>query len=493
MSDGDPFDEDLEREVAEALGDSNIEELEDLTDPTAGGGRSATTKLRQGHIQQLSGDMVLIDLGGKSPGMMPFGEFDKDETPTVGMPVEVLIERFDEREGLFICSKRKAAIESAWLSMEPGAVVEGVVTGMNKGGLEVDVKGIRAFMPASQVDVYHVHDISVFLQQTVRADVTQVDRSDENVVISRRKLLEREKAAARETLLSELAEGQVRQGVVRNVTDYGAFVDLGGIDGLLHISDMSWARVQNAGEVVQVGQTLEVKVLKVDAKKERVSLGLKQIMTNPWEGVEDRYRRGQRLTGRVTRLADFGAFVEVEPGLEGLVPIGEMSWGQRVRHPSDLVSEGQVIEAEVLSVDPEKHRMSLGIRQVQDNPWDGVATRYPPDTIVTGKITRLVDFGAFVEVESGVEGLVHISELADHHVNRVSDVVRPDQEIRLRVMSVDVGAQRMALSIKSAERMAPADQPDDRGEQARSDKGKKRKRPRRGGLDTGNDGWLNIS
>jgi len=492
MSGAEPFDEDLEREVAEALGDRSIEELEDLADPTeAGRNRASAAGVRQGRVQQASGDVVLIDLGGKSPGMLPVNEFKPEGVPAEGTIIDVVIERFDEREGLFILSKRKAEVEAAWASLQPGATVEGLVTGMNKGGLEVEIKGVRAFMPASQVDVYHVHDISIFLQQTIRAEVTQVDRSDNNVVISRRKLLEREQAAAREQLLGEIAEGQVRQGVVRNVTEYGAFVDLGGLDGLLHISDMSWGRVKDAGEIVQVGQTIEVKVLKIEPEKERISLGLKQIMANPWDGVEQRYRAGQKLTGRVTRLMDFGAFVEVEPGLEGLVPIGEMSWGRRVRHPSEIVQEGSMVEVAVLQIDADKHRMSLGIRQVQENPWDGVASRYPPESIVTGRVTRLADFGAFVEIEAGIEGLVHISEMADRRINRVSEVVQPDQEIQVRVLSVDPESQRMSLSLKSAV-AGPADGEGEKSEDEKS-KQRKRKRPRRGGLETGNDAWLSLS
>jgi len=494
MSGSDLFDEDLEREVAEALGDTSIEELEDLADPTAGGkARAGAAGVRQGRVQQLSGDMVLIDLGGKSPGMMHYSEFDKDEVPKEGMPVQVVIERFDEREGLFIVSKRKAALESAWAGMEPGAVVEGRVIGMNKGGLEVEVKGIRCFMPASQVDVYHVHDISVFLQQEVRAEVTQVDRGDNNVVISRRKLVEQEKAAAHDRLMSELVEGEIREGVVRNITEYGAFVDLGGVDGLLHISDMSWSRVKEAGEVVEVGQTIEVKVLKIDREKGRVSLGLKQIKDNPWTGVENRYSQGQRLTGRVTRLAAFGAFVEVEPGLEGLVPISEMSWIRRIRHPSEVVQEGSVVEVEVLQVDPKKRRMSLGMRQVEENPWDGSALRYTPDSIVAGTVTRVVDFGAFVEVEPGIEGLVHISEMAEGRVNRATDVVRDGQEVQVRVLSIDPDNQRLSLSLKAA--AGVSEQAAASGSEGTPDKAAKkpkRKRPRRGGLETGKDGWLNL-
>ncbi len=496
MSGSDTFDEELEREIAEALGDKTLDELEDLALADATGrARPSSASLRQGRIQQISGDVALVDLGGKSPGLLPLNEFDDDETPRVGMVVDVFIERFDDRDGLFVLSKRKAELESTWAAMEPGAEVEGVVTGMNKGGLEVDIKGIRAFLPASQVDLYHVHDISVFLQQTIRADVIQADRNDNNVVLSRRKLLEREQAAARERLMGELAEGQVRQGVVRNVTEYGAFVDLGGADGLLHISDMSWSRVKDASQVVEVGQTVEVKVLKIDREKDRISLGLKQIAANPWDGVDRRYASGQKLTGRVTRLADFGAFVEIEPGLEGLVPISEMSWVKRIRHPSEVVQEGAVIEVTVLQVDAQKRRMSLGLRQMEENPWNGASLRYPPDSTVTGKVTRLADFGAFVEVEPGIEGLIHISELADRRVNRPSDVVQPNQEIQVRVLSVDPDNQRLSLSLKAVTAAPAAVQAADAeaAEKAQSDKQRKRKRPRRGGLETGNDAWLNLS
>ncbi len=495
MSDGELFDEDLEKEVAEALGDSNLEELEDLS-MAAERGQSINAGLRQGRVQQISGDMVLVDLGGKSPGMLPASEFGKDPSalPAPGTLIQVVIERFDEREQLFLLSKKKAEVEAAWEALKPGAEVEGIVTGMNKGGLEVEVMGIRAFMPASQVDIGHVPDISVFLQQPVEAVVMQVDRGDNNVVISRRKRLERDKAQAKEQLLAEIEEGQVRQGVVRNITDYGAFVDLGGLDGLLHISDMSWGRLKDAKEAVEVGQSIEVKVLKVDPKKERISLGLKQIMTNPWTDVDKKYEIGQRITGRVTRLADFGAFVEVEPGLEGLIPISEMSWSQRIRHPSDILKEGQMVEVEILQIDPEKRRMSLGMRQIQGNPWEGAASRYPPESVVQGKVTRLVDFGAFVEVEEGIEGLIHISELADRRVNRVSEIVETGQEVEARVLSIDPDNQRLSLSLKAVQEGAAEQEiAGAEAEAAKQQSKKKRKRPRRGGLDTGNDAWMTLS
>ncbi len=468
----------------------SIDEIESLAEPGAvGKDRPASAALRKARIDHVAGDVVFVDLGGKSPGMLSINEFDKGESVAPGTLIDIFIERFDERDGLFIVSKRKAQLENLWASLKPGAVVEGRVTGMNKGGLEVDIQGIRAFMPASQVDVAHVHDISIFLQQTIRAVVTQVDRADENVVISRRKQIEKERAVARDQLMTELAEGQIRSGTVRSITPYGAFVDLGGVDGLLHISDMSWSRVKDAKEVVQPGQQIEVKVLKIDREKDRISLGLKQILANPWTGVADRYQAGQQIKGRVTRLAEFGAFVEVEPGLEGLVPISEMSWVKRVRHPSEVVQEGSIIDAVVLQVDPEKRRMSLGMRQVQENPWTGAALRFAPEQVVTGKVTRLTDFGAFIEVEPGIEGLVHISQLADHHVKRVADVVQPGQEVQARVLSIDVEGQRLSLSLKGAK----ADQPKEAEATPTPDKdakAKKRKRPLRGGLDSGNGGWL---
>lgn len=490
MSGSDSFDDELQREVEEALGGMSIDEIESLAEPGAvGKDRPASAALRKARIDHVAGDVVFVDLGGKSPGMLSINEFDKGESVAPGTLIDIFIERFDERDGLFIVSKRKAQIENLWASLKPGAVVEGRVTGMNKGGLEVDIQGIRAFMPASQVDVAHVHDISIFLQQTIRAVVTQVDRADENVVISRRKQIEKERAVARDQLMTELAEGQIRSGTVRSITPYGAFVDLGGVDGLLHISDMSWSRVKDAKEVVQPGQQIEVKVLKIDREKDRISLGLKQILANPWTAVADRYQAGQQIKGRVTRLAEFGAFVEVEPGLEGLVPISEMSWVKRVRHPSEVVQEGSIIDAVVLQVDPEKRRMSLGMRQVQENPWTGAALRFAPEQVVTGKVTRLTDFGAFIEVEPGIEGLVHISQLADHHVKRVADVVQPGQEVQARVLSIDVEGQRLSLSLKGAK----ADQPKEAEATPTSDKdakAKKRKRPLRGGLDSGNGGWL---
>src|SRR6185312_9401741 len=331
----------------------------------------------------------------------------------------------------------------------------GTVTGMNKGGLELDVKGMRAFMPAGQVDLYFQKDISTFLGQRIPAEVMQFDRNAKNLVLSRRALLERQKEEARQKLMSEIAEGQTRRGIVRNVTDFGAFVDLGGVDGLLHVSEMSHRRGRHPSEFVKVGDLVDVKIIKLDKETGKLSLSLKSAMPDPWANIESRYPVGTSLTGRVTKIEPFGAFIEVEEGLEGLLPVSEISW-QRIRHPSDVVKVGDTIKLVVISLDPGHNRMSFSLKQAGPNPWATAKEKYPLDSVVTGNVTRLVDFGAFVELEPGLEGLVHISELGGHRVKTVGDVVKAGQEIKARVMEVDPNARRISLSIRRATETAPA-------------------------------------
>jgi small subunit ribosomal protein S1 len=428
-------------------------------------------------------DEVFVDFGGKSQGIATFSQFEAE--PKVGDELDFFVERYDPREGLMILTRKGAAQSHVtWETLEVGQVVEGMVTAVNKGGLELNVKGMRAFMPAGQIDLYFTKDISTYINQKLTAEVMQFDAHAKNLVLSRRNLLEREKEEAKVKLMEELDEGQVRRGTVRNVMDFGAFIDLGGADGLLHVSEMSHRRGIKPGEFVKVGDIVDVKIIKFDRATGKMSLSLKQMMADPWVGAENKYAVGTRVTGRVSKVESFGAFIEVEEGIEGLLPVSEMSW-QRVKHPSDVVKVGDTIRLVVISLDPLNKKLSFSLKQAGPDPWKNVGERYATDMTVTGHVTRIVDFGAFVELEPGLEGLVHISEMADHRVKSAGDVVKPGDEVKVRVLEVDEKSRRVSLSLK---RVIDAPAPATPGQSASAGPDqsakKKKKRPElKGGLD----------
>ena len=490
----------LEQEVDAALAGVSLDDLYGFDKPAAegdgataaaGGGaqpparRPESRGVRRGRVERVTPDDVFVDLGGKDKGFIPRAQFE--EEPQVGQEIDVTVTRYDEREGLLILS-RLGAVNSQvnWENLEVGQIVEGSVTGMNKGGLELDVKGMRAFMPAGQVDIVFHKDISTFIGQRMQAEVTKFDARGKNLILSRRHILEREKEEKRVKLLEELEEGQSRRGVIRSVMDYGAFVDLDGIDGLLHVSEMSYRRGRHPSEFVKVGDIVDVKIIKFDREKQKLSLSLKQAMPDPWTGAETKYSVGTELTGRVARVEGFGAFVEVDEGLEGLLPVSEMSW-QRIRHPADVVKAGDTIKLKVIAIDPEQKKLTFSLKQVGPDPWATVKERYATDTVVTGKVTRVVDFGAFVELEPGLEGLIHISELAGHRVRAAGDVVKPDQEVQVRILEIDPNARRVSLSIRRVQEPAkPAEAAPAAAATAAAAPAKKKKRPElRGGLDWG--------
>ena len=469
----------LDKEVEAALADVAVEQLyafdkPRLEAPAQPAGQGAN--VRRGKVVSVGKDDVFVDLGGKSQGICSLMQFD---TVKIGEDFDFIVDRYDEREGLLILN-RKGVVSGnvSWENLEVGQVVEGTVTGMDKGGLELEVKSMRAFMPAGQVDLYFQKDISTLIGQRMTAEVTQFDRAGKNLILSRRAVLEREKEEARQKLMLELAEGQTRRGVVRSVTDFGAFVDLGGVDGLLHVSEMSHRRGRHPSEFVKVGDLVDTKIIKLDKETGKLSLSLKQAMPDPWVNVETRYPVGTTLTGRVTRVEAFGAFVEAEEGLEGLLPVSEISW-QRIRHPSDVVKDGDTIKLVVISMDAVAKRMSFSLKQAGPDPWSQVKDRYAIDMVVPGKVTRVVDFGAFIELEPGLEGLVHISELAANRVRAASDVVKPGQDVAVRILEIDKDARRISLSIRRAvEPAAPAPAA------TTAPPAKKKKRPElKGGLD----------
>ncbi len=407
----------------------------------------ADKSIRRGKIVSIGRDDVFVDFGGKSQGVCSVLQFV--EPPVVGQEIDFNVTRYDQTEGVLVLSLKGAmATNVNWENLEIGQTVEAIVTGVNKGGLECEVKGMRAFMPAGQVELFHVPDFKDYIGKKLTCEVTKAEREARNLVLSRRNILEREKEESKKKMLEELAEGQIRRGTVRTVMDFGAFVDLGGIDGLLHVSEMSFKRGRKASEFVKDGDVLDVKVLKIDRDTGKLSLSLKQARgTDPWAEAGTRYGVGTPVTGRVTKVEAFGAFIEVEEGVEGLLPISEMSY-TRVKSAADVCKEGDTLKLVVLSMDAITRRMSFSLKQAGPDPWKSVHERYYTEGTYPGKVTRIVDFGAFVELEPGLEGLVHVSEVAEHRVRSASEVVQPGQDVKVRVTEIDKEGRRIGLSLK---------------------------------------------
>jgi small subunit ribosomal protein S1 len=406
----------------------------------------------KGKILQVVGDDVLVDIGYKSEGVVPKNDFVRQEDIVAGKDIEVFLESVEDEAGVIALSKQKADKIRGWeriiTSNKEGDVIEGRVVRKIKGGLLVDV-GVPVFLPASQVDVRRVEDIGEFLGKTVKAKILKIDEKRMNIIVSRRKLLEEERAEQKSKLLTEINEGDVREGTVKNIADFGAFVDLGGIDGLLHITDMSWGRVTHPTEVVKLEQEIQIKVLKVDRVTERIALGLKQLLPNPWERVVSKYVVTQRVKGKVVNLMPYGAFVELEPGIEGLVHISEMSWTKRINHPSEVLQIGQDVEVAVLAIDTDKQELSLGLKQTEANPWEKVDTKYAANMKVKGKVRNTTSYGAFVELEDGIDGLLHINDMSwTKKVVHPNEVVKKGDVLDVMVLTVDKDKKRIALGLK---------------------------------------------
>jgi small subunit ribosomal protein S1 len=412
----------------------------------------------RGTVVGLSERGVVIDFGYKSEGIVNPAEFTENGQLTVkaGDEVEVLVKSMETADGLPVLSRADAVRMKAWDDLEKayrdGSSVKGRVIDRIKGGLRVDIDGIAAFLPGSQVDVRPVRNLDSLRNQIIEAKVIKLNRKRSNVVLSRKSVIEQENTGRKDQTLQQIEEDIVVEGQIKNLTDYGAFVDLGGVDGLLHVTDMSWGRLQNPNELFKVGDTIQVKVLKFDKERERVSLGYKQLLPDPWSSVEERFPVGSRVNGKVASVADYGAFVELENGVEGLVHVSEMSWSKRVKHPSKVVNPGDSVEVEVLSVDPRARRISLGMKQVQENPWQTLHERYQVGTRVHGRVRNLTDFGAFIEIEDGVDGLVHVSDISwSRRIKHPSEVLKKGQEIDAVITSIDSENRRLSLSIKDLE------------------------------------------
>src|SRR6478735_8745075 len=409
----------------------------------------------KGTVLKVTANEVVIDVGYKSEGVIAVDEF-LDETGQVivreGDVVDVLLERTEDREGHIVLSREKAEKMKIWDEVERAfaerKVVIGRVVERIKGGLAVDI-GVRAFLPGSQIDVRPVRNLDALKGQELRMRVIKVNKKRGNIVLSRKALLEEENAEKKKTTLETLAEGKVLRGTVKNITDYGAFIDLGGIDGLLHITDMSWGRVGHPSELFKVNDEVDVIVLKYDPATERVSLGHKQLVQDPWATVQDRYPVGARMSGKVVSLTDYGAFVELESGVEGLIHVSEMSWSKRVKHPSKILNVGDTVDAMVLGVDPAARRISLGLKQVESNPWHELTEKYPVGTKIKGKVRNLTEFGAFVEVEEDIDGLIHISDMSwSKRLKHPSEVLKKGDVVEAMVLSIDAENQRLSLGLK---------------------------------------------
>lgn len=400
-------------------------------------------------------DFVSVDIGYKSEGLIAASEFPSingEIQIKVGDKVDVMVESREDESGHLILSKEKADRVKVWddisLACERDEIVEGTVTGRVKGGLQVDI-GVRAFLPGSQVDLRPIRNLDKMIGERFQFKVIKFNKKRGNIVLSRRALLEKEREEKRGSTLQHLAEGAILDGVIKNMTDYGAFVDLGGVDGLLHVTDMSWGRIQNPSELFQVGSVVKVKVLKYDPEHERVSLGIKQIQEDPWLNAKQEFPVGAHVTGKVVSLTDYGAFIELKPGIEGLIHVSEMSWTKRVKHPSKILNIGDEVSAMVLDVDLENKRISLGMKQVEPNPWTQLEEKYPVGTVIRGQVRNLTDFGIFIGIEDGIDGLVHISDLSwTHRVKHPSEIFQKGDEVEAVVLNIDVENERFSLGIK---------------------------------------------
>jgi small subunit ribosomal protein S1 len=419
---------------------------------THGGQSKTQASQKEGIVISISSDSVFLDIGFKIEGVLSRGEFENNaQGITVGDRFPVSVKGRNE-EGYYALSRLKIAQPTDWPSLEEAyarkAAVAGTVTSIVKGGLTVDV-GVRAFMPASRSGTRDAADLAKLVGQEITCRIVKLDAAEEDVVVDRRVIVEEQARQLQQQRYAEVREGEIVSGVVRSLTSYGAFIDLGGVDGLLHVSDIAWSRVNSPEEVLTVGQQLQVKILKIDADSRRISLGLKQLQPEPWDSAADRYQLGQRVSGTVKRLTDFGAFIEVEPGIEGLIHVSEMSWVKKVRKPADLLKLDDTVEAVILSITPAERRLSLGLKQALGDPWTAVPQKFPAGSVIEGPVARLTKFGAFVQVAEGVEGLVHISEIsAEKRINHPQDVLKTGQVVRAQVLAIDMEKRQIKLSMK---------------------------------------------
>ena len=432
------------------------EDFAALLDETYGADEAFEGSVVKGRVVAIEKDMALIDIGLKTEGRVALKEFTnhgRDPAPGVGDEVEVYLERIENALGEAVISRDKARREESWVKLEQafekGEKVEGVIFNQVKGGFTVDLDGAVAFLPRSQVDIRPVRDVAPLMNVPQPFQILKMDRRRGNIVVSRRTVLEESRAEQRHEIVANLAEGQVIDGTVKNITDYGAFVDLGGIDGLLHVTDIAWRRVNHPTEVLSIGQSVKVRIIKINHETHRISLGMKQLLEDPWSNIETRYAVGQKLKGRVTNITDYGAFVELEPGIEGLIHVSEMSWTKKNVHPGKIISTSQEVEVQVLEVDSAKRRISLGLKQTLQNPWEAFSQKYPNGSVVEGEVKNKTEFGLFIGLDGDVDGMVHLSDLdwSKPGEQAIEDYKKGDK-VRAKVLDVDLEKGRIALGIK---------------------------------------------
>ncbi|MDA9153279.1 30S ribosomal protein S1 [bacterium] len=436
--------------------DAATENFADLLAESFGEGTNVEGSVVRGFVIGIEGDAVIIDVGLKSEGRVPLKELatpGQQADVSIGDEVEVYVERMEDRNGQAVLSRDKARREEAWgvleASFEKQERVTGVIFGKVKGGFTVDLSGATAFLPGSQVDIRPVRDLGPLMGTPQPFQILKIDRRRGNIVVSRRAVLEESRAEARSELVSNLQEGQVLQGVVKNITDYGAFVDLGGVDGLLHVTDIAWQRISHPSEALQIGETVEVQVIRFNSETQRISLGMKQLLSDPWENVEGKFPIGAKMEGRVTNITDYGAFVELEAGVEGLVHVSEMSWTKKNVHPGKIVSTSQQVEVMVLDVDLSKRRISLGLKQCTTNPWEDLSATYPVGTEIEGEIRNITEFGLFVGLNDDIDGLVHLSDISwDNAGEEALEGFAKGDMVKAKVLDIDVNKERISLGIK---------------------------------------------
>ena len=442
--------EEIQRELEEIIGGDSLEKIEAAFDTSVKKFDLGT--ILKGRILGVIGNNVILDTGYKSEGTIPLSEFDSAEDVEIGNEIEVMLESFEDDTGLIQISKRKADRIRGWEKVvdkyKEGDVVKGKVVRKIKGGLLVDV-GIPIFLPASQIDVKPPGEIAEYIGTEVTCKILKIDEVQQNIIVSRRKLIEEERSKLKREFLDSVQVGQVVKGVVKNIADFGAFIDLGGIDGLLHITDMSWGRISHPSEMLAIGDETEVKILDIDEVKDKVSLGLKQKTENPWANVGERYPIGSKIKGQVVNIMSYGAFVKLETGIEGLVHISEMSWTRRINHPSEVVAIGDSVEAIVLNINKDKEEISLSIKQVEKNPWTNIEKKSPPGITIKGRVRNLTNYGAFIEIDEGIDGLLHISDMSwSKKVTHPSEIIKKGDKIEVKILSVDKDKKRVSLGIK---------------------------------------------
>ena len=501
-------DEEIERQLGSAFSDYEDVDLGDiLFPPEAQSQNYSIDSMVKGTIVRIDNDHVIVDVGFKSEATIPSNEWTEEDPPEVGQEIDVLIEdledaqgRADDPSGLIAVSKKRADQRKIWddviSKITEGDIVTGKCQRKIKGGLLVDI-GVSVFLPASQVDIRRPGDIGDYIDRVVQCEVLKIDDVRKNIVVSRRSLIEKERTYAQQKLMADLEKGQVRKGVVKNIADFGAFVDLGGIDGLLHITDMSHTRISKPSEMVKMDQEIEVMILNVDREKVKIALGLKQLLPNPWDHVEEKYPVGTIQNGEVVNVLPYGAFVKLEPGIEGLVHISEMSWVKRVNHPNELVQTGDEIKVSVLKIDRAGEQMSLGMKQTQDNPWDKVEENYPIGREIKGRVRNLTNYGAFIELEEGIDGLLHVSDMSwTRKISHPNEVLEKGQELSCKILAVDIERHRIALGLKQMNDDPWSTDIPDRYQPGQLIKGKITKITNFGvfvGLEDGLEGLLHIS